>query len=329
MSEDNMDVSFVVPAKNEEQNIARCIESLLACDRAGLTVEIIVVDNGSTDGTVSLARSLDVVVLEFPELSISALRNAGASRSKGQWIAFVDADVTIESDWLENAKREINLPGVGAVGASPTIPENSNWVVRTWHLQIGMRPAYCERDWLASMNMLVKREAFENVGGFDETLLTCEDVDLGYRISKSGNRIVYDKRLRAVHFGEAQTLVQLFKKEAWRGSYNYRGLLRHGWQIGELPSLVQPLLSLCGVLCILVGIFAYTPLLLPGLALFATFPVAKAVQTAVRTHEWSAIPALLLVWSTYSLARIWSGLLELRCILFQQSDTIVSSSKTE
>ena len=324
MNDEPIDVSFVVPAKNEESNIARCIESLLACDSTGLTVEICVVDNGSTDRTVSLARSLDVTVIERPGLSISALRNVGARVSQGTWIAFVDADVTVESDWLENAVREIRKPGVAAVGSSPSIPAGSNWVVRTWHLQISFRPDHAERDWLASMNMLVSRDVFEQVDGFDEMLLTCEDVDLGYRITER-YRIVYDKTIRAIHYGEAQSLVQLFRKEAWRGSFNYRGVFRHGWRPGELPSLLQPILTGTGLLGIMIGILMDEHwVVLAGVAMFAAFPVAKTIQTIIHTGVWHAVPALLIVWSTYSLARVWSAIIETKSLITGSTDRMAS-----
>ncbi len=317
MTSPEIDVSFVIPAKNEEQFIVQCIKSLQDCSDAGVTTEICVVDNGSTDGTVGLAHTLNARVIEHPNLSISALRNVGAMASTGKWIAFVDADVTVAPDWLENALREIRLPEVAAVGSSPDIPSGSNWVVRTWHLQVVSRPDYCEREWLASMNMLVRRDLFEQIGGFDETLTTCEDVDLGYRITRL-YRIIYDKRIRATHHGEAQSLRQLFRKEAWRGSYNYRGLLRHGWRASEIPSLVQPLLTIGGFLCIFAN-FAVdlAGVTQAGILMLAAFPLAKTFQIIQKTGARHSFFALVIVWTIYSFARAWSAIVEFKYFLIK------------
>ena len=310
--EERIDVSFIIPAKNEEANITRCLESIKRCRTEDLSVEVCLIDNGSADRTKELARDLGAHVFEQPTLTISGLRNHGAQVSRGRYLAFVDADITLADDWLVNAVREIERPGVAAVGASPEVPAGSPWVVRTWRLSIGTRPDFCERDWLASANVMIRREVFEEVGGFDESLRTCEDVDIGYRIGKR-HRLIFDTRLRAVHYGEPGTLVKFFKNETWRGTYNYRGACRHGLRMGELPSLIQPILTLAGLGLLALSAFVASVVMASLAAtLLLAFPIAKTVQTVLVSGAWKSIPALLVLWSTYSFARAWAALVEAR-----------------
>jgi len=308
----NADITFVIPAKNEEDNIANCIESILACDRRNLALDICIVDNGSTDETVAIAQAYGARVLVKPELSISELRNVGAASSSSQWIGFVDADVTIGRDWIARASSEIDNQDVAAVGCSPGIPTDSNWVTRAWHLHIGIRSDYAERCWLSSMNMLVRRDVFDEFGGFDESLFTCEDVDLGYRMSDK-YRIIYDNRIHAIHHGEAKSITELFRKEAWRGSYNYRGMANHGLRINEIPSLAQPVITALGLVACLVGVVSSKiQVIIAGFVLLFLFPFAKTIQILIYTKEWQSTMALIVVWSTYSVARVWSAIMELR-----------------
>lgn len=310
--DDGIDVSFIVPAKNEERSIVGCLAAIARCRKGTRRVEICVLDNGSSDRTVSLARACGARVFERPDLNVSGLRNHGARESRGRYLAFVDADITLGEGWLENALREIAVPGVAAVGSSPELPRDSRWPARAWRLSIATRPRYCERDWLASANVLIRRDVFEEVGGFDESMRTCEDVDIGYRMA-ARYRLVFDMRLQAVHHGEPASLGDFFRKEIWRGSWNYRGIRRHGLRRGELPSLMQPLLTLGGGIG-LPAAFAVQNgalLALAGVAL-AGFPVARTIQVILRSRAWRAAPALLTIWVTYSAARAVAALVEAR-----------------
>ncbi len=310
-----LDISFIVPAWNEAERIAACIESIVAVEACGCQSELIVMDNGSTDGTVRIASELGARVEHRPGDTISTLRNSGARIARGKYLAFIDADVLIDPAWIANAMREIKADDVAMVGSSPSIPSDASWVVRTWHLQVTARPVYGRRPWLASMNVLVDREIFLSLGGFDETLVTCEDVDLGYRISRS-YEIINDARIAAVHLGEAKTLRELFRKESWRGSSNYSGALRHGIERGELPSLILPPLTLISGTGIATALFfsSFNTAILCTL-LFFVYPIIQSTRIGKATRQWRSLPALIVVWSVYSMARANSMLVELRSAL--------------
>jgi len=297
-------VSIIIPAKNEEGNIVRCIGSILANTYPSEGYEVIVVDNGSTDRTADLAKSCGATVYPKPGVTVSALRNYGAKKSRGKILAFLDADCTVERDWLENAARYFQRKDVAGFGSPPRIPANPTWVQQAWSLVRNSEKKLRETDWLESMNLFVRKDTFEQVGGFDERLTTCEDVDISYRLSAHG-KIISDPDIKAIHHGEARTIREFFRKELWRGKSNYQGALRHGFRFKEVPSLVLP----ChfGIFALLVLIFlairAETTWLYAMILLWQTPLIISAGLKVRHNSGMEQYPRLLLLYNVYYLAR--------------------------
>jgi GT2 family glycosyltransferase len=201
---------------------------------------VIVTDNGSIDSTVKIATEFGARVLHEPTCRVSGLRNRGAELSVGSILAFLDSDCSVEKDWLKKGMRYYNSRGVCAWGSPTVPPANATWVQDTWFL-IRKKPSRVQDvDWLESMNLFVRKSDFVAVGGFDETLETCEDVDLCYRLRERG-RIISDVDIKAIHYGEASTIREFTRKEIWRGASNFRGAFRHGFSLQEIPSLFIPI----------------------------------------------------------------------------------------
>jgi glycosyltransferase involved in cell wall biosynthesis len=267
--------SIIIPAYNEEKNIASCLDSINGIDYPRDKYEVIVVDNGSTDSTRYIAAQKGATIIRNDYLNVSGLRNYGAKKSKGEILAFVDADCVVFRDWLSFAATYSTLKDVAAWGAPPTIPKDASWVSCTWYLIRKKDKPIQEVDWLESMNLLVRKDQFFSAGGFNERLKTCEDVDFCYRIKPFG-KIISDNRLRVVHYGEASTLREFIKKEIWRGSSNIKGFFSHRFSLKELPSALIPiyfgvLLPVVLLLALIykdpIWFFAFTVLfMLPGIA---------------------------------------------------------------
>ena len=246
-----MDFSIIIPAKNEEKNIQLCLQSIAEIDYPVDKYEVFLVDNGSTDETVAVAKAFGVNVSVQPELTISGLRNYAAKNAQGKILAFLDADCTVFPDWLASASRWFDQTDVCCFGGPPEVPTDGTWVQKSWYIVRGKAETIEKVDWLESMNMFVRKDIFEAVGGFDESLQTCEDYDLSIRLKTYG-RIVSDQRIRAVHYGEASTVSHFYRKESWRGLSNLRGFFQHGFHWQELPSLLMPFVyCLCVVVTLL------------------------------------------------------------------------------
>src|SRR3954464_650591 len=103
-SAQSLTFTFVIPTYNEAANIGRCLESIAALDYPSSAFDVIVVDNGSADSTVSIAQGfadrLRLQVLTLPKVRIAALRNFGAKHAIGEFLVFMDADCTCKPDAL-------------------------------------------------------------------------------------------------------------------------------------------------------------------------------------------------------------------------------------
>lgn len=233
-------VSIIIPTYNEEEHLPSCLGSISSLNYLKNDIELVVVDNGSTDSTREIAESYGAKVLCNDSLNVSGLRNLGVSESTGEIIAFVDADCIVTEGWLSNASIYFDDLDVAAWGGPPLPPKNSTWVQKTWFFIRQKGNQANDVDWLESMNLFVRREQFIAVGGFEKSLVTCEDVDFSYRISKYG-RIVSDSKIEVIHLGEAATITEFMRKEIWRGRSNLKGVFSHGFVLKELPSLAIPL----------------------------------------------------------------------------------------
>ena len=207
--------SVIIPAKNEKDNIVRCIQSIYASTDKADSVEIIVVDNGSTDNTAELAEKAGAKVFIKEELNIAGLRNYGAQQATNEIIAFIDADCEAGKTWLERGYDILKEnDGIGVVGGQYVCPKNSTWVQKAWD---SVRLTGINKvNFVTSGNLFTKKHIFLEFNGFDTALETGEDYDLCIRISKK-HRIISDDRLNIIHFGEPATLMQRLKKEIWYG----------------------------------------------------------------------------------------------------------------
>ena len=179
---------MIVPCLDAEQTLPQCLDAVRANDYPPDRVELILVDNGSRDRSPALARERGATVLSRPGASIGALRNAGAAAARGDVLAFLDADCVPRPHWLREGVRALQqAPGV--VGYPYDAPDDASWVERAWFAQ--RQPGRREVAGLSGGNMLVPRELFQRIGGFDEALRTGEDAEFCTRARRHGRAIQF------------------------------------------------------------------------------------------------------------------------------------------
>ncbi len=172
-------VSVIIPALNAEDSIGPCLESLLAQQFPSAALEVIVVDNGSTDGTLDIARGFPVQVASQPQRGRSRARNLGARLARGSYLGFIDVDCEAPSDWLEKSLAALCRPWIGAVQARvqkpgfPLVPEP-------------FTQAHYHRPFLDTCAMVTTRAAFADARGFDEELRRTVDMDYSFRLLSCG-----------------------------------------------------------------------------------------------------------------------------------------------
>jgi len=304
-------VSFVVPVKNDASRLRTCLTAIAANPRAGVSLEMVVADNGSTDDSPAVADAAGARVLRLPGLRVSELRNRAAAATTGELLAFVDADHVVAGDWITGGLTMMADEKIGAAGAIYAAPPDGTWVQRMYGALRGRTTGSADTAWLGSGNMLVRRTAFEAVHGFDISLEACEDVDLCRRLRLSGWRIVADERLASIHLGDPPTLGALFRAERWRGRDNLKVSLRGSMTIRDLPSVVVPFLDLAAFAVALWGLLTLPvagPTALLTAAAAAGVVIALAALRVIRgvaagRVAIAAIPRALAVALTWDVAR--------------------------
>lgn len=305
-----MKVSFIIPVRNDAENLARCLGSIGRLDRQAADVEVVVIDNGSVDGSPDVARRSGARVLSIPGKRVSALRNDGVREATGDVLAFVDADHEIAPGWLAAAIETLEArPDAAGVGSLCWPPPSPTWVQRMYDALRGRVSGLREVEWLGAGNLAVRRQAFEAVGGFDPALEACEDVDISNRLRKAGWRLLSDSRLQSIHFGDPATLGKLFQGELWRGRDNLRVTLRGPLSLRSMVSALMPLASLAAlaaaVLCVFLIPTGAGGIGLVALALFGTLPALRAGRMLRRLDRigWREALQAYAVALTYDTAR--------------------------
>ena len=184
-----MRLSIVIPAFNEERMIERCLRSVtdaLAAESApGVTSEIIVADNNSTDNTAALAKQAGAQVVFEPINQIGRARNTGAAVATGEWLLFLDADSTLSPELLSDILDVINsgaYVGCGSTLSMPGLPWWAHGILRFWtQMSVLLR-------WAAGALIVCRRDAFAEVGGFSQELYALEEIDLSKRLWKWGRQ---------------------------------------------------------------------------------------------------------------------------------------------
>jgi glycosyltransferase involved in cell wall biosynthesis len=222
-------VSIVIPMYNEARHIGRTLLAAQeAARQAQVECELIVVDNGSDDHGPRIANELGARVLIVPGVHIGALRNRGAAVAHGDWLAFIDADIEMPADWL---KLLLELEAQGDVlGLDLDTPKQAPWFAEAWQRRgqrPGSRPLH-RVQWLPSANLLMRRQWFKKVNGFDETLRTGEDKDFSLRLRDAGAQLLLVNESVALHWGYEGSWREWMSKELWRQGSHLQLLRSHG-----------------------------------------------------------------------------------------------------
>ena len=295
-------VSIVVPCYNEEKTIFALLEAIFRQTYPKEFMEVIIADGMSTDSTLKqiakfaeLHKSLSVRVIENPKRIIPAGLNLGLENAKGEIIIRMDAHSKPKADYvelcvkdLENSKGnnvggiwEIQAGGEGWIAQSIAMAASHPIGVGGARYRVGGKAQYVDTVPFGAFY----KNLIEEIGGFNETLLTNEDYEFNTRIRKSGGKIWFDPNIVSTYF--ARTTLRDLAAQYWRyGFWKVKMLQRYPeslkWRQGLPPIFVFTLLMLT-ILSLFIPIFRFV--LLVEVMLYLVVLFLAGVQVALRERK--------------------------------------------
>ncbi|MBW1981214.1 MAG: glycosyltransferase [Deltaproteobacteria bacterium] len=247
-----MRVSIVIPAYNAASTIGQTVQWSLEQANNGCELEVIVVDDGSTDDTAIVAAAHGARVISQVNQGPAAARNRGWHEATGSIVCFTDADCIPCKNWLANLLQGFRDWRVGAVAGSYHIANAGSWLARWVHREIIERhnrmPATVRA--FGSYNVAMPRYILAATGGFNTEYpqASGEDTDLSYRIIKGGWHIVFVPEARVAHYHPENLwryLKEQFRHGYWRAKlYTDHPEMIAGDDYTLLKDRVEPLFVL-------------------------------------------------------------------------------------
>ncbi|MEV5381970.1 bifunctional polysaccharide deacetylase/glycosyltransferase family 2 protein [Streptomyces sp. NPDC052721] len=295
-------VSVLVPAYNE----AKCIENTVrSLTRSEHPVEVLVIDDGSADGTADIVEALDlpdVRVIRQANAGKPAALNRGLANARHELVVMMDGDTVFEPATVRELVQPFADPRVGAVAGNAKVG-NKNRLIGAWqHIEYVMGFNLDRRmyDVLRCMPTIpgavgaFRRSALQRVGGMSDDTLA-EDTDVTMALHRDGWRVVYAEKARA--WTEAPESVQQLWSQRYRWSYGtmqaiwkHRGALFERGPSGRFGRVGLPLVSLFMVVA---------PLLAPLIDLFLVYGLVFG-PTAKTILAWCAVLAVQAACAAYA-----------------------------
>lgn len=220
-------ISFIVPAHNEEAWIGRTVSAIRGeMESVDEPYEIIVVDDGSSDETASIAGKQGAQVIRVEHRQIAATRNAGAREANGDILFFVDADTVVNGPAIQSALRSVRAGAVGG-GCMPRFEGSLPW---WWQITWSVGKPICR--WLGSLPsgvfLFCTRSAFQTTGGFDENYYATEELVFISALKRLGQFVILTETVvtsgRKFREHSMFSFVRLTTRMVFRGCRSREGL---------------------------------------------------------------------------------------------------------
>lgn len=232
-------LSVVIAALNSENTIGCTLSSMFSNSLPNGEFEVILVDNGSTDNTVEVAKRYPVKIFSCTKRGQGAARNLGIAKARGEIICFTDSDIVVPENWLRKILEFFSncqqADGVGGPVSAPTsghlnslqrlegemYERTHNFPTKIVESEFGDPIGS-----LYSANCAYRRNVLISSNGFDESGFDAVDIDLCWRLILKGKRLIFNPELKVIHLGFPWSLNGVFRQQfRWgesRGKLNMR-----------------------------------------------------------------------------------------------------------
>jgi glycosyltransferase involved in cell wall biosynthesis len=296
-------VSVVIPILNSVKFLPACLGSVVSAMGHYVWTELILMDNGSSDGSYEMILSSYAHIAKIEQMkgvTISTLRNRGAQLGSGEYLCFIDSDCVVPEDYFTRVVETFEAVDADASGCMYDLPPLPHWIEKTWQ-DLHESPEDGYVHFLNSGNFVVKKSVFQKSGGFEETLVTGEDAEYCQRLIAAGFRIYQARAIRAMHLGNPKSLRAFFSKHTWHGLGMF-GTFRHSW-LDKPVFMTFLFLGSCavGIAGLFLGGLNVTARI--AVLVFSSLPapVLTVIYRAIRTGALRRpIRSVLLYWFYYA-----------------------------
>ena len=226
-----MKVSVIIPVYNEAENIGECLTTLL--NQSLKDYEVIIVDDGSTDGTLDIVKGFEAVkIFTQGHRGAGAARNLGAKNAKGEIFVFVDADMTFDKEFLVSLIKPISRTIVGTFSKEEYLGNKDNVWARAWNINRGLPATKMHSKNYPDFDRVfraITKEGFERAGGFNEKAGYTDD----YSLSEKLGVMAVSAPGAAYYHKNPDTLKEVYIQSKWMAKRKYKlGI------VGKLGTLV-------------------------------------------------------------------------------------------
>ena len=286
-------VSVVVPGRNCGRTIRQCLTALLAVKDRSSVAEILFVDDGSTDDTADIVAQLPVIFIKGSGKGAGAARNIGWHAAKQPFVWFVDSDCVVEPDALDLLLPHFEDGRVAGVGGSYGNMNDERLLACLVHEEIAARHASMPNhvNFLATFNVVYRREILDALRGFDEGFLKGQDAEFSWRAIEQGHQLAFEPRSRVGHFHPVSWRAYL-KTQCHQGYWRvWLHLRRRGHAGGDsysgLVDHLQPPLAMAALMTLPLAALGSLSWLCPlFLGMLAIAQVPMTCRVIAQTRRW-------------------------------------------
>lgn len=296
----HLNISVIIPTYNRKHELEKLLHSLNNQTQPPSPFEIIVVDDGSSDGTEEwLMKHLDqfkVKISFYTQVhgGPGAARNLGMEKANGNIFAFIDTDCIAEPKWLEHLIKPFESERVGAVGGKEIINDNDPLLMRCFHYLMtsplttgglrGKRGRRLAHFYPRTFNMAISKRAYQATEGFKK-MFHAEDIELSYRIKQKGFDLIYQDSAKVYH-RRRNNLTQFLKQTFQMGKARVTLTRLHPSSL-ELLHTLPVLILLFSFLLIFLSIYWHLALLILKLylGLGLLYLITVGINSALRLHS--------------------------------------------
>ncbi len=298
-------VSFIIPHMGREELLIKTLESIAQLEQSKFTIQTVIVSkNEDISAQLSdFSNTTNTKFIQVPlDITISDQRNIGVENTSSEFLAFIDADIALSTNWLNVMFDELDQSDRVLISAIQK-PSQNPTQLELVRVTLSNLSIDCNMEFLPGRNLFLSRHTFEQSGGFPSHLVTCEDYVFTQNVGKLGS-LYYTSRAEYIHLGEDKEYWSMARKEVWRGQSNLASIKGREVPLSEYPSFFAPPLF---TFAIIGGLFAYLlgwDVIL-GLAIFggASLLTIYSYRLYKKRHKYLKLLPIIYFYCLYFPAR--------------------------